>query len=115
MYYTNNDFQRVLVSFLIAYIIEIDLFTLMTLEGFIHNYYKSFKQSLTLKAATWCIKDLGVKTFEKDDDVYIKYLIISFITAFQKLQKWFKWFPRRQNKYYLPLSFSSKSIHPPLV
>lgn len=48
-----------------AYIIEIYLFTLMTLEGFIHNYYKSFKHSRCSRRQHDALKIWGWKLLRR--------------------------------------------------
>ncbi len=60
-----NPFQQWLYDF------EIHLFTLRTTEGLICNYYRKLKCSLLLQKGKPCIKSLGMKTFEQNEDEYI--------------------------------------------
>ncbi len=59
------------------YDFEIHLFTLMTPEGLIQNFYKRFKHSLMLKKETRCIKSWGWKllAFEDQGKLYLCCLL----------------------------------------
>ncbi len=94
-----NPFQQWLYDF------EIHLFTPRTTEGLICNYYRRFKHSLMLQKEKTCIKSWGVKTFERNEDIFLvlpKYHIFLFSTAHQRLQKIVTCFPEDKLSWVYP-------------
>ncbi len=97
---------------------EIHLFTLRTIEGLKHNYYKRFKHSLMLQKNTRCIKSWGGGDFWTgwrcpNFSYFVE--IFFFLYCPSEATEDTCMFPGRQIKCNLPWSSNTKRFHPPAL